>query len=162
MGTTWERIFPPLVRDGNVTTFTPSTPGTHYNLIDEGMKLPDDSDFIFASVGDKQDRFRIPTGLTKTGTIKRIRIGFRYSSESLPITPAMTIDLFAGGSRWGSVVKLRLNSGGGTLDRQAVINIEPGRTTDDWNDAGTRLLWFTAKAWEPGYVDPPEYEPGAE
>lgn len=158
MGTTWERIFPPLVNDGNVTTFTPSTPGAHNVLIKEGMESPDDSDFIFALADDKQDRFRVPGGLTPSRNLRKIRVGIRFKGEAIPQTPGLNVNLFVGGGAWGSVAKINVDSGGVIVDGQVTFNVGPGKTTDDWNSAGVRLLWFTSKSAGSGYIPPEEYK----
>jgi hypothetical protein len=159
MATVWERISPPVTGDAVRTEFTPSTPGTHYTLVDEGLSSPDDDDFVFTNVGDKREAYYIPTGLTGTGSIHSMRFGFRYKGEAVPVNPGLDITLLVGGEVWGSVANVSMNTNGAWRNAQVLFNFRPGRTVDDWNDAATRVIRMESAPSGSGYIAPSEYTP---
>lgn len=156
MARSWQRISPPVINDG-IVQWTPSTPGTHYTLVDEGMESYDDSDFIFVSIGEKKDVFRVDRLNGASKVITRLRVGFRYKGEAVPEAPGLELTWFIGGVRWGSIAKVNVNSDGEWVNGQATFNLGSGYTTDDWDAAGTRAIRFLAAPAGPGYTYPEGY-----
>jgi len=157
MGTVWERISPPVKGDGVRAEWTPSTVGKHYTLVDEGMASPNDADYVYTIVGAKREGWYIPTGLTGTGAIHRLRFGFRYKGSAVPVKPGVEIRLYVGGVQWGSTAQVSVDTDDVWTDGQVVFNFGPGKTVDDWNDAGTRVILIDSAPAVSGFTLPDEY-----
>jgi len=160
MAKVWERITPPLVNDTAVIEWTPSTAGTHYSLINEGMAAGDidDDDHILTITGAKKESLRINGALTGTGALHRVRVGFRYKGSAVPVIPGLEVTLFVKSVQWGSIAKLNVDTAGVWTNAQVTFNVGPGKTVAMWEAGPTRVLRFVSAPAVGGYVDPDQYE----
>jgi hypothetical protein len=170
MAITWVRLTPGVVNDGDTLEWT-STGAAHYTEVDEGVTGPaNDSDYILSITGDKEDRLRIPKmstngapAVTSTDAVHRVRFGFRYKAEAVPVSPALSITILVDDGTgtvqpWGSTTEVSLNTDGEWHNGQVTFNVGPGRTVADWDVSGVRAVGLVSAPATGGGVPPEDYQ----
>jgi len=161
MAIVYELVAPCVEDDGGTTEWSAVGDTDHYKTVDEGVVSPDDADYIQIQQADKTEEFVMVKTLTNSsGYINKVRVGFRYAGEALPMSPALAIELWVDSAQWGSTNEFNIDTGGvdEIVDGQAEFNVSGNYEVTEWTGATEIILKFISRPEGAGFPPPPEFD----